>query len=147
MASRFHSTDRRLQSLASSICAGANKDRSIAAAAAAAPAPVAEADTSGATVALISHAGGPHVTAYMDGLAAATAVTRVVLGDMDGNWLLEAEARLGNKLAVRAAAAAAARAAARTRTLPQLLRVWHVCCAYVARFARTTRAFLYGMPI
>jgi predicted dehydrogenase len=53
----------------------------------------------GTTVALISHLGGPHVEAYIDGLAAASSVSRVVLGDIDGSWLPKAKAVLGSKLA------------------------------------------------
>ena len=50
------------------------------------------------TVALVSHLGGPHVTAYIDGLAAATAVTRVALVSPDGAWVEECQAALGDKL-------------------------------------------------
>ena len=53
----------------------------------------------GVTVALFSHEGAAHVTAYLDGLAVASEVDRVVLGDPDGAWVEEAEERLGDKLA------------------------------------------------
>lgn len=56
-----------------------------------------EADT--VSVAVASHAGGPHVTAYLDGLAAADSVSRVLLVVPDGAWIDEATARLGRKLA------------------------------------------------
>ena len=54
---------------------------------------------SGATVALISHLGGAHVELYMEGLAAAESVARVVLADPDGNWEQSAREKLGSKLA------------------------------------------------
>eukprot|EP01051_Picozoa_sp_SAG22_P001767 SAG22_NODE_73_length_22318_cov_47.105315_14_plen_185_part_00 len=102
-----HRHGRRLRTL----CAGMNASpgslpgsapvatAAAAAMTAAAPAAAAGGGGGGVTVALISHDGGPHVTAYMDGLAAAANVDRVVLGDIDGSWLGEAEARLGGKLA------------------------------------------------
>ena len=61
------------------------------------PSPAAAA-AAGVTVALVSHLGGPHVSAYIDGLAAATAVTRVALVSPDGAWVEECEAALGDKL-------------------------------------------------
>ena len=36
---------------------------------------------------------GPHVTAYMDGLAESVDVSSVVLVDPTGHWVAEAEAR------------------------------------------------------
>eukprot|EP01051_Picozoa_sp_SAG22_P003364 SAG22_NODE_162_length_16848_cov_16.978267_18_plen_414_part_00 len=56
-------------------------------------------DADGATVALISHLGGAHVELYMDGLAAAENVGRVVLADPDGVWESIAKEKLGAKLA------------------------------------------------
>ena len=53
----------------------------------------------GVTVAVLSHAGAAHVTAYLDGLAVVSEVDRVVLADPDGAWVEEAEERLGDKLA------------------------------------------------
>ena len=61
-------------------------------------APVTAAAGGGVTVALLSHLGGAHVELYMDGLAAAPAVTRVVLADPDGNWEAVAREKLGAKL-------------------------------------------------
>ena len=50
-------------------------------------------------MALISHLGGAHVELYMEGLAAAESVARVVLADPDGNWEDSAREKLGSKLA------------------------------------------------
>eukprot|EP01050_Picozoa_sp_SAG11_P012377 SAG11_NODE_1371_length_5096_cov_1.635581_1_plen_284_part_00 len=60
--------------------------------------PTAAAGDGGATVALISHLGGAHVELYMEGLAAAESVARVVLADPDGNWEECAREKLGPKL-------------------------------------------------
>jgi len=49
-------------------------------------------------VALLTHAGGAHVTAYLSALAAADACESVVLADPDGRWNDEAKSRLGDKL-------------------------------------------------
>ena len=49
-------------------------------------------------VALLTHAGGAHVTAYLNALAAADACSSVVLADPDGRWNDEAKRRLGAKL-------------------------------------------------
>eukprot|EP01043_Picozoa_sp_COSAG02_P008253 COSAG02_NODE_261_length_26663_cov_210.330899_3_plen_218_part_00 len=55
-------------------------------------------DDKAATVGIVSHDGGPHVTAYLDGLAATEAVGRVLLVVPDGAWVDEATDRLGSKL-------------------------------------------------
>ncbi len=60
---------------------------------------VAAGDDETVTVALLSHDGGPHVTAYLEGLAATEAVGRVLLVVPDGAWVDEATDRLGSKLA------------------------------------------------
>jgi len=54
--------------------------------------------TAGAIAAGFLAWGAAHVTAYLDGLAVASEVDRVVLGDPDGAWVEEAEERLGDKL-------------------------------------------------
>ena len=50
------------------------------------------------TVGLITHAGGAHVGAYLQALAAADDCNAVVLADPDGNWEPDARRRLGGKL-------------------------------------------------
>jgi predicted dehydrogenase len=50
------------------------------------------------TVGLITHAGGAHVEAYLQGLAAADSCDKVVLADPDGNWEKDARRLLGQKL-------------------------------------------------
>ncbi|MBM82914.1 MAG: oxidoreductase [Planctomycetaceae bacterium] len=49
-------------------------------------------------VALLTHAGGAHVAAYLNGLAAADACSEVVLADPDGRWNEPAKKVLGDKL-------------------------------------------------
>jgi predicted dehydrogenase len=50
------------------------------------------------TVALITHAGGAHVGAYLEALAATDDCKAVVLADPDGKWEPEARRLLGDKL-------------------------------------------------
>ena len=50
------------------------------------------------TVALITHAGGAHVGAYLEALAATDDCNAVVLADPDGHWEPEARRLLGDKL-------------------------------------------------
>jgi len=52
----------------------------------------------GIKVALITHAGGAHVGAYLSALAATEECSTVVLGDPDGRWEMEARRVLGAKL-------------------------------------------------
>eukprot|EP01048_Picozoa_sp_COSAG05_P020890 COSAG05_NODE_3685_length_1907_cov_33.866704_1_plen_336_part_00 len=53
----------------------------------------------GATVALISHEGGPHFSAYIDAAAALPpTVSQIVLCDMDGSWLSMARSVIGSRL-------------------------------------------------
>ena len=49
-------------------------------------------------VALVTNAGGAHVTAYLGGLAATDACSSVVLVDFDGAYDERARKALGNKL-------------------------------------------------
>ncbi len=49
-------------------------------------------------VALLTHAGGAHVEAYLNGLAQTPECGSVVLGDPDGNWERPAREALGDKL-------------------------------------------------
>ncbi|MCH2201654.1 MAG: Gfo/Idh/MocA family oxidoreductase [Fuerstiella sp.] len=49
-------------------------------------------------VGLLTHAGGAHVRAYLNALAAAERCHEVVLADPDGYWESEAKRVLGNKL-------------------------------------------------
>ncbi|MEQ8786554.1 MAG: Gfo/Idh/MocA family oxidoreductase [Pirellulaceae bacterium] len=49
-------------------------------------------------VALITHTGGAHVSAYLDALARADACSHVVLADSDGRWNADARRVLGDKL-------------------------------------------------
>ena len=49
-------------------------------------------------VALLTHAGGAHVEAYLQALAASEACSEVVLGDPDGKWEDAAKRVLGGKL-------------------------------------------------
>ena len=49
-------------------------------------------------VALLSHAGGAHVGAYLSALAETEACGSVVLGDPDGRWEAECREKLGDKL-------------------------------------------------
>jgi hypothetical protein len=79
-----------------SICAGLTAKTAPAAADVAASPAVSVGATT--TVAIISHSGGPHVEAYLTGLASAVAVTHVVLGDIDDNWREPAAKILGAKL-------------------------------------------------
>jgi predicted dehydrogenase len=51
-------------------------------------------------VALITHKGGAHVSAYLNALAATEECSSVVLVDPDGRWNTDAERVLGEKLAV-----------------------------------------------
>ncbi len=50
-------------------------------------------------VGLLTHAGGAHVVAYLNALAATEACAEVVLADPDGKWEEDAKNILGNKLA------------------------------------------------
>ena len=52
----------------------------------------------GFKVALLTHAGGAHVSAYLNALAATDECTSVVLGDPDGRFDADAKRVLGNKL-------------------------------------------------
>ena len=49
-------------------------------------------------VALLTHAGGAHVTAYLSALAAADRCDEVVLADPDGRWEADARRVLKDKL-------------------------------------------------
>ncbi len=49
-------------------------------------------------VALLTHAGGAHVGAYLQALAASDPCSEVLLGDPDGRWEKEARRVLGDKL-------------------------------------------------
>ena len=49
-------------------------------------------------VAILTHAGGAHVSAYLSALAAAESCSEVVLADPDGRWEKDARRVLGEKL-------------------------------------------------